>query len=354
MHPIAPPQAGKLGHLLDRVMRLRTQASELLRTDSFAEIELRSKGLGAEAPHLYYLGRQSLFSQFIFLVGSQQPFETCVVRAGQFGLPGFLRKRLRLQTEMRQKHLICVIDAVLLNAAAAAALTPCGTLYTPQLRSTLKLAQARQAPAFAGLHLVTPGATVPQGIGLHVGRSFEDFELFYDHLYAPYGRTVGLPLLRKDIAWRTFEASSRSCGARLLILKNGRTPICGAWVGSEHRAKETLEVQHLGVMRPDLLAKATLQARRTLLEAEIVRYAREAGYAFLDFGHLPADPRHPAHASRQALGCTLSRDRHAPLFALHIPACVATAVLRRSPLWVEQADAFVTLRPPAEAQVADR
>jgi hypothetical protein len=354
MHPFASPKAGKIGHLRDSLRRLRTQAGELLRADAFAEIELRSPGLGPEAPHLYYLGRQSLFPQFIFLVGSQLQNETCVVRAGQFGLPGFLKKRLRLQPEMGQSHLICVIDAVLLDAAAAAALTPSGTLYTPQLRCTLALAQACLAAPFAGLHLVTSGAPSPSGIRLQVGRSFEDFELFYDHLYAPYGRTLNLPLLRKDQAWRTFEAASRSSGARLLILKNGRTPICGAWVSAEQRAQGTLAVQHLGVMRPDLLSAATLQARHTLLEAEMVRYAREAGYARLDFGHLPADPRHLAHVSRQALGCTLSRDLHAPLFALHIPAPVATAVLRRTPLWVEQAEGFVALRPPAEVRCADR
>jgi hypothetical protein len=308
------------------------ESLRLLSSDSFVEMEVRGSTDIPGYPTLYYLGRESFFKEFLFLLptGNRQP--TSLVQLSVDRLGTFLFKRLQARRRSEHPRRICVIDTLLQGSA-----DPSSSLFTPSLRATLCLKSALPAwtPILDGgrINVDRSRADAPVHLGVRLSESFDDFDLFYEHMYRPVSKQQSLA---KDSMWRIFSKQCAQQQGHLLLMGEGDNLVCGAIVFASRTRPNTLVVYRGGILRPDMLSSEALAQHTLQFERGAAAYARRAGFTTLDLGMTPARLDDPKTALRLSQGCQLQADADAPRFSVHLPTAARERVLQHAPLLVER------------------
>ncbi len=208
--------------------------------------------------------------------------------------------------------------------------------YAPKVRALLPLGARRRALPTVRNHLLQE---VGAAVQMRLTRTYEDFSNFYDHIYLPQQRQQpeAAPALGKDRLWRALSHDSQRRHGRLLLFERQGQPLGGLMLATRRDRPNTLMLQHLGLLRPELLGRGQRHNLHAMMELRAAQHAGAAGFAQLDLGLVDARLDDAAYQRLDALGCTMQQDAALPSVSLHVPAPHAAKIFARSPLLAERA-----------------
>ena len=282
----------------------------------------------AGALRVQYMGRERLFSDFSFLF-AEAPRGQILSRGGIEHLPALHS----LPTNVSDVNLT-IVDNFLVPVKRAR-----GLLYATHLRASLEVGASIDAQV-AGLR--SPGtragwqAVLDASLSWRASRDLEDFDMFYDTMYANSDRSrfgdTGETLTRANMR-QAFQQR----GLLLIVMEQGK-PVSAVATYTSQQTPKTLFYWRPGIARADTLSTAQIGRRVACNEVTMALFAQGAGYEQIDLGLARAVACDAMFVHKRRLGCDFQPADNCPRFTLIFAQEANARILAVRPLVVSAAD----------------
>ncbi len=171
-----------------------------------------------------------------------------------------------------------------------------------------------------------------------ISRLPQDFELFYDQMYAPFlqhrfGERATID--PKQTLARDFQGGA----AMLLLSKGGGPPVAAALMVV--RRGGTLCYHRIGFTDAAATPDEELSLRTSALEVAVLRHGIAQQYAHIDFGFAPAQLASGLLTHKHRLGCSFTPTPSSPTLSLWVSPTHRPELYSRSPLLTGMPDKWV-------------